>query len=346
MSYQLASREAPPVDATEGLEAQGAFRTVIGKSPALRDAVDTALRIARRPSSTVLVVGETGTGKELFARGIHYAGPSPEAPFVAVNCAAIPGTLLESELFGHERGAFTDAKQKKQGLLELARTGTLFLDEVAELPHDLQPKLLRALEERRVRRIGGYEEIEVRCRVVAATNLSLEESVAEGRFREDLFYRLNVLRVTLPPLRDRHGDVAVLARHFLDELEEDQGLSPVRLSPDALRALEAHPWPGNVRELKNVLERAALLCNEGVIQLSDLTLGRRRQAPGTPPEGHGSITIPPEGRSLASVEGEAIRLTLCLTGWNRSAAARILDISRPTLARKILLYGLTPDGQP
>jgi DNA-binding NtrC family response regulator len=216
---------------------------------------------------------------------------------------------------------------------------------VSELPHDLQPKLLRALEERRVRRIGGFEEIDVRCRVVAATNLALEESVAEGRFREDLFYRLNVLRVTLPPLRDRQGDVTVLARHFLDGLEEDQGLSPVRLSADAMRALEAHSWPGNVRELKNVLERAALLCNGGVIQLGDLTLGRRRPA-GAIPEGHGSITIPPEGRSLASVEGEAIRLTLCLTGWNRSAAARILDISRPTLARKILLYGLTPDGEP
>jgi transcriptional regulator with PAS, ATPase and Fis domain len=346
MSYQLAARETP-ADAPELLDAEGAFRTVIGKSPALRDAVDTALRVARRASSTVLVVGETGTGKELFARGIHYAGPSPEAPFVAVNCAAIPATLLESELFGHERGAFTDAKQKKQGLLELARTGTLFLDEVSELPHDLQPKLLRALEERRVRRIGGYEEIEVRCRVVAATNLSLEESVAEGRFREDLFYRLNVLRVVLPPLRERHGDVSVLARHFLDVLVEDQGLPPVELSPDAARALESHSWPGNVRELKNVLERAALLCNGGVIQPADLSLGgRRRTSSGVNAEGHGFITIPAEGRSLASVEGEAIRLTLALTGWNRSAAARILDISRPTLARKILLYGLAPNEEP
>jgi transcriptional regulator with PAS, ATPase and Fis domain len=347
MSYQLAAREALAVESPDTGAPEGAFRTVVGKSPALREAVETALRVARRTSSTVLVVGETGTGKELFARGIHYAGPSPEAPFVAVNCAAIPGTLLESELFGHERGAFTDAKQKKQGLLELARTGTLFLDEVSELPHDLQPKLLRALEERRVRRIGGYEEIEVSCRVIAATNLALEESVAEGRFREDLFYRLNVLRVTIPPLRERQGDVPVLARHFLTMLEEDQGLPPVRLGPEALRALEAHAWPGNVRELKNVLERAALLCDGGVIQPADLSLGgRRRSSSGVTPEGMGIITIPAEGRSLSSVEGEAIRLTLCLTGWNRSAAARILDISRPTLARKILLYGLSPDAEP
>jgi transcriptional regulator with PAS, ATPase and Fis domain len=346
MSYQLASREEPAVESRDDAAAADAFRTVVGKSDTLREAVDTALRIARRGSSTVLVVGETGTGKELFARGIHYAGPSPEAPFVAVNCAAIPGTLLESELFGHERGAFTDAKQKKQGLLELARTGTLFLDEVSELPHDLQPKLLRALEERRVRRIGGYDEIEVRCRVVAATNESLEEAVADGRFREDLFYRLNVLRVALPPLRSRQGDVTVLARHFLGGLEEDQGLPPVRLSPDALRALEAHTWPGNVRELKNVLERAALLCDGGVIQPSDLSLGGRRRVPADAvAQATGFIAIPAEGRTLSSVESEAIRLTLCLTGWNRSAAARILDISRPTLARKIELYGLSPDTE-
>ena len=320
------------------------FDDMIGQSPTMQAAKAFLEKIAASPASTVLLVGESGTGKDLAAKVLHYNSARAERPFMNITCSALSENLLESELFGHERGAFTDAKQKKQGLLELARTGTLFLDEVSELPHDLQPKLLRALEERRVRRIGGYEEIEVRCRVVAATNESLEEAVAEGRFREDLFYRLNVLRVALPPLRARQGDVTVLARHFLAGLEEDQGLPPVRLSPDALRALEAHTWPGNVRELKNVLERAALLCDGGVILPSDLSLGGRRRMPAdAAAQATGFIAIPAEGRTLSSVESEAIRLSLGLTGWNRSAAARILDISRPTLARKIELYGLSPD---
>lgn len=345
MSYHLAARDPLPDGEGEEEAGEAAFRSVIGRSPALREAVRMAMRVARRRASTVLVGGETGTGKELFARGIHYAGPTPEAPFVPVNCAAIPAHLLESELFGHERGAFTDAKQKKQGLLELARTGTLFLDEVSELPHDLQPKLLRVLEERRVRRVGGFDEIEVRCRVIAATNEPLEEAVAEGRFREDLFYRLNVLRVTIPPLRERPGDVPLLAHHFLADLAEDQGLSPVKLSPEALKSLEAHAWPGNVRELKNVLDRAALVCDGNVVRPQHLAISERRSLrPGDGGAIEGYIAIPPQGRSLASVEAEAVRLTLGITGWNRSAAARILEISRPTLARKIERYGLVPDA--
>jgi DNA-binding NtrC family response regulator len=258
-----------------------------------------------------------------------------------VNCAAIPAQLLESELFGHERGAFTDARQKKQGLLELARDGTLFLDEVSSLPLDLQPKLLRALEERRVRRVGGFDEIEIRCRVTAASNVALEELVEGGLFREDLFYRLNVLRLTIPPLRQREGDVAILARHFLSQLAAAHGLPSARLSASAEAALEAHSWPGNVRELKNVLERALVLCEGAEIDDRHLALGGR---PGREAETSGTavcvIEVPSGGRSLKSVEAELVRLTLTLTHGNKSAAARLLGISRPTLHRKIEEHAL------
>ena len=351
MSYQLAERDpgghgSPVVEEADGR----GFDAVVGRSDALRAATELAGRIARRSSTTVLITGETGTGKELFARGVHYAGARPNAPFVAVNCPAIPATLLESELFGYERGAFTDARAKKQGLLEVAKDGTLFLDEVSSLPMDLQPKLLRALEERRVRRVGGFEEIEVRCRVVAATNEALEEAVAAGRFREDLFYRLNVLRLAIPPLRERRSDIPLLARHFADQVAQAQGLAAVSVAPAAVAALAAHPWPGNVRELKNVIERAVLLSDGGEIGPDHLHMHRRSWLPEPEPAGDPEtphrIEIPRGGRSLSSVEAEAIGHTLSLTGWNKSAAARILGISRPTLARKIGLYDLRPPADP
>jgi transcriptional regulator with PAS, ATPase and Fis domain len=299
-----------------------------------------ARRVSARGGANVLLIGETGTGKEVFARAIHAASPRGNAPFVAVNCAAIPAQLLESELFGHERGAFTDARQKKQGLLELARDGTLFLDEVSSLPLDLQPKLLRALEERRVRRVGGFDEIEIRCRVTAASNVPLEDLVEGGLFREDLFYRLNVLRLTIPPLRARDGDVAILTQHFLHQLADAHGLPSARLTPSAKAMLEAHAWPGNVRELKNVLERALVLCEGGLIDDRHLALGR----PGRDSAGDAStasvIEVPSSGRSLKSVEAELLRLTLSLTRGNKSQAARLLGISRPTLHRKIEEHAL------
>lgn len=344
MSYQLAEGDAGLGD--EGRGPDHPFAAIVGRSQALREAVEMARRVATSVGTNVLLVGETGTGKEIFARAVHYAGPRPDAPFVAVNCAAIPGALLESELFGYERGAFTDAKQQKKGLLELASEGTLFLDEVSSLPLDLQPKLLRAIEERRVRRVGGFDEIEIRCRVVAATNEPLEELVAEGSFREDLFYRLNVLRIHLPPLRERTGDIVPLAEHFLAELTEAQGLPPARLTRTAAALLEAHDWPGNVRELKNVLERALVLCDGDVIEAEHLLLDRRHPQPavlaarGEEDDSGGVISVPPSGRSLQSVEAELVRLTLELTGGNKSAAARILGISRPTLHKKVGKYGL------
>src|SRR5688572_30850862 len=279
MSYQLAARDVDrdpvAVERTELGPVQDPFSTVVGESPALREAIGLARRVSMRGGANVLLVGETGTGKEVFARSIHAASPRANMPFVAVNCAAIPAQLLESELFGHERGAFTDARQKKQGLLELAREGTLFLDEVSSLPLDLQPKLLRSLEERRVRRVGGLEEIEIRCRLTAASNAPLEELVEAGLFREDLFYRLNVLRLVIPPLRQREGDIMRLAQHFLRELAAGQGLPSPRLSPTAIATLKSHSWPGNVRELKNVLERALVMCEGGEIDIRHLALGGR-----------------------------------------------------------------------
>jgi len=342
MSYQLAAREPENIGDSLRESAQDAFATLVGESAALREVIGLARRVSARGGANVLLIGETGTGKEVFARAIHSASPRGHAPFVAVNCAAIPAQLLESELFGHERGAFTDARQKKQGLLELARDGTLFLDEVSSLPLDLQPKLLRALEERRVRRVGGFDEIEIRCRVTAASNVPLEDLVEGGLFRQDLFYRLNVLRLTIPPLRHREGDVAILALHFLNELVAAHGLPSARLTPSAKAMLEAHAWPGNVRELKNVLERALVLCEGGEIDDRHLALGGGR--PGRSAEVGAStgsmIEVPSSGRSLKSVEAELVRLTLSLTRGNKSRAARLLGISRPTLHRKIEEHAL------
>jgi two-component system, NtrC family, nitrogen regulation response regulator GlnG len=240
------------------------FQTIVGESPLLRDAIKLASRVASTRRTTVLLIGETGTGKELFARGVHYAGTSADEPFVAINCAAIPEALLESELFGHERGAFTGAHSRKQGLLELAGRGTLFLDEVHHLPRQLQPKLLRALESRRVRRLGGLEEFSIECRIIAAASPLLEQVVAAGEFREDLYYRLNVFSITLPPLRERLQDVEPTARHFLAQ-ETAEGQPPKTFTDDAVAALLVHRWPGNVRELKNVIERAAILASDSPV---------------------------------------------------------------------------------
>ena len=312
------------------------FERLVGNSVSLRRAVDMARMVARARHSTVLLVGETGTGKELFARGVHCEGPNAAAPFVAVNCAAIPDSLLESELFGHEAGAFTGARARKLGLMELAGCGTLLLDEVHHLPQSLQPKLLRVLEERRIRRVGGSQEIGIDCRIIAATNVAIEEAVEAGEFREDLFYRLNVLRVDIPPLRMRAGDVELLAQHFLVESSREHGWPEKRLMPDALVALRAHLWPGNVRELKNVVERAAVISGSSrVVEAENLSLVQRaaRHGQSRRRESFGEIDIPLAGKTLEEIECEAARLTLQLTQGNQSKAAKLLGISRPTLAR-------------
>jgi transcriptional regulator with PAS, ATPase and Fis domain len=314
---------------------------VVGESTALVSAVAMATQVGTSRAATVLICGETGTGKELFARGIHSCSNRSDDPFVAINCAAIPETLLESELFGHERGAFTDARTLKRGLLEVAGHGTIFLDEIGELPLKLQPKLLRVLEQRTFRRVGGSAELPITARVIAGTNVSLSDAVDSGAFREDLFYRLSVVRLDLPPLRDRFGDVEVLARHFLRELARESDGVPATLSADALAALTMHSWPGNVRELKNVIERAVIVAGGKTIQTQHLLFQRRRSAqPGVDTENVTVIRIPPCGKSLDEIEREAIQATLVLTQGNLSATARILGISRPTLGRKLRAAGL------
>ncbi|HTI64455.1 MAG TPA: sigma-54 dependent transcriptional regulator [Gemmatimonadaceae bacterium] len=300
------------------------FPEILGESPALRAALDQVARLIPHPQVTVLIAGETGTGKELLARALHENGPRHAAPFVDVNCAAIPETLLEAELFGHERGAFTDAVVAKPGLFEIANGGTLFLDEIGHMPFRLQGKLLRVLEERRTRRIGGTKSVAVDVRVIAATNVNLARAVRRGQFREDLYYRLNVVPISLPPLRERPDDVVLLARHFLSRYATAYGMPHASFSPAAERALRARRWPGNVRELRNVVERAVLMARGSVIDAASL-----QPEPEDPPV----ADMPP--RQLRGIIRNAVRETLEQCGGNKSDAARRLGISRTRLQRLI-----------
>jgi len=327
------------------------FPNIIGGSPALREAVKLAGSVAAARRTTVLLIGETGTGKELFSRGIHYASSAANEPFVAINCAAIPEALLESELFGHEKGAFSGAYARKQGLLELAGHGTLFLDEVHHLPRTLQPKLLRALESRRVRRVGGLEEFSIECRIIAAASPHLEQVVASGEFREDLFYRLNVIPVQLPPLRERKEDIPLLVHHFLARFAAERNTSdaagrsakaPERLpgitvSQEAMRRLMAYHWPGNVRQLENALERAvAFTAGRSQIDEADLP-AEVQQARETPTPA--TISLPEDGIDLdafiAGIERDLIQRSLERTGGNKGQAARLLNLKRTTLVEKL-----------
>jgi transcriptional regulator with PAS, ATPase and Fis domain len=331
-----------------------AFQNVVGNSEAIRRTIAVGCRVASFGPSTVLLHGETGTGKELFARGIHYSGEGSGEPFVAINCAAIPENLLESELFGHERGAFSGANEQKRGLMEIAGRGTVFLDEIGELPIQLQPKLLRVLEERAIRRVGGLREIPIQCRIIAGTNRDLGALAAEGSFRPDLYYRLSVVSIELPPLREREGDVELLARFFVEQVARVHGLKPKKIAPDTMTALRNYRWPGNVRELRNSIEGAMIFAESDVI-LPEHVLIRRRtsvKAPlavdGTPPAA--LIIVPQSGMALEEAEKQVIEATLRITNFNQSEASRLLRISRPTLLRKIRAYNLgansskTPPG--
>jgi DNA-binding NtrC family response regulator len=306
------------------LEAQAhAFREIVGESPALQAALTRAARVLPHADATVLVTGETGTGKELLARALHYGGPRAAAPFVELNCAALPPALIESELFGHERGAFTDAKAAKPGLFEVAAGGTLFLDEVNSLALELQSKLLRALEQKAVRRLGATTARTIDVRIVAATNARLDRAVAEGRFREDLYYRLNVVTLELPPLRARGDDVLRLAEYFMRKFCKQYNIAEPTLSAETRRAFLSHPWPGNVRELRNVIERTLLLSTPGRFELESF------EAPEAP-KSAGGLPFP---TTLAEVQRAAAHTMLELTGGNRSEAARRLGVSRSRLLR-------------
>jgi two-component system response regulator AtoC len=319
---------------TAQLEAAAGERGVIAQSRAMREALEMVGRVADRPT-TVLVTGESGTGKEVIARALHRASPRAARPFVAVNCAAIPESLIESELFGHVRGAFTGATADKSGLFEQADGSTLLLDEIGELPLALQPKLLRALQEGEIRRVGDARTRRVDVRVVAATARDLEAEVRAGRFREDLFYRLNVVTIRLPALRDRPEDIAPLARQFVAQLGHRFG-RVLTLAPEATAWLERQPWPGNVRQLENAIERAAVLSDGGALEPADFASDRGSGVVG-PGEGARTGTL---RDAVESAERDAIRAALAAAGGNRRTAASRLGVSLRTLFYKMSKLGL------
>ena len=316
---------------------------LLGRSEAMQEVFRTIRRVAGS-RATVLVRGESGTGKELAARAIHELGPRAQGPFVAVNCAGIPDTLIESELFGHERGAFTDARERRIGRFEAASGGTLFLDEIGELAPPVQAKLLRALQERRVDRVGGSAPVEVDVRVIAATHRDLEQDVEAGRFRADLFYRINVVALVLPPLRERREDVRLLAGHFLARARAEAGRGPERIAPDALAALERYPWPGNARELANAIERAVALSERAVLEPDDLPPGI--VSAGRADELRLSVRSGEIGLEAAAAgfEREILVEALERCGWNQTRAAEQLRITRRALKLKLDRYGLKPPG--
>jgi two-component system response regulator PilR (NtrC family) len=327
---------------------KGAYRIgdLVGKGPRMQAVMDVVRRVASGRSS-VLITGESGTGKEVVARALHQTGDRAPQPFVTVNCGALPENLMESELFGHERGAFTGATNKKDGLIRAAHGGTLFLDEIGELPTPLQVKLLRVLQERKVRPVGGQQEIEVDVRVVAATNRDVEHAVRSGSFRQDLFYRLNVIRIQLPPLRERSEDIPTLAAHFLQKHSALEG-KRLSFSPEALQWILQQTYPGNVRELENVVERAVALATEPYVVRHDLMGGlgdETAQSPAKELE-----VLPPEGIDLDARLGEVemgmLVQALERTGGNRTNAAKLLQMSLRSLRYRLAKYGLGEDVVP
>jgi DNA-binding NtrC family response regulator len=325
------------------VEGQERLGGMLGASEPMQEVFRTIRRVADS-RATVLIRGESGTGKELAARAIHDLGPRRDGPFVAVNCAGIPETLIESELFGHERGAFTDARERRIGRFEAASGGTLFLDEIGELAPAVQAKLLRALQERRIDRVGGSAPVDVDVRVVAATHRDLQRDVAEGRFRADLFYRIHVVPLDLPPLRERREDIRRLAQHFLDAARAEAGRGPRRLSKDALAALERFPWPGNVRELQNAIEQAVALADGETLELEDLP--RTVLQTGRVEDLRQAVRAGELGIEEATADFERALLQEALerTGWNQTRAAEQLRITRRSLKLKLDRYGLEPPG--
>ena len=324
-------------------ELRGRFRleNMVGAHGSMEEVFRIVHKVARS-ASTVLIYGESGTGKELVARAIHVASERRDRPFLAVNVGALPDSILEAELFGYEKGAFTGADARKIGLFEQASGSTLFLDEVGELKRDLQVKLLRVLQEREILRVGGTEAVAVDVRVVAATNSDLEHEVRQGRFREDLFYRLNVIPIRLPPLRERRTDVPLLVEHFLAKHAEPG--RPRQIAPEALAALVAFPWPGNVRELESVVERTLLLADGEVIHLADLPAAVRMRgslaASGVP------VEIPDEGLDLEALERSLLLQALEKARGNVTRAARLLGLSRRTLQYRLEQIQTAPNGAP
>ena len=309
------------------------FDNIIGANPDVQRAYVMAAQVAAS-NATVLILGETGTGKEYLARTIHYQSSRADGPFVKVNCAALPENLLESELFGHEKGAFTNAVARHTGRFEVAHRGTILLDEIGEIPPSVQTKLLRVLQEKQFERVGGSETITADVRVMASTNRDLAQAIKDKAFREDLYYRLNVISITLPPMRERGDDIEVFAEHFLSMYADDTGKRVGRFSDEALVEMRAHTWPGNIRELENAVERSVILCNGETVRSEHLMLdgGKRSQTASRPAE-------VPVTASLRDVEMVHIKKVLKHTKWNQSHAAQVLGIDRKTLRNKIREFG-------
>ena len=320
-------------------------RPLIGEHETIRELKRQGATLAEAGVQVVLLTGESGTGKEVVARYIHHLRHADRAgrpaPFVGINCTALPETLIESELFGHEKGAFTDAKAEKKGVFEMAAGGSLLLDEIGDMQPSLQSKLLRVLEERAFRRVGGVRDLPVKAMLFATTNRSLEEQVEHGRFREDLFFRLNSFALDLPPLRERGDDVLVLARFFLDQFSTRYDCkTPIEFSPEVKRLLCAHKWPGNIRELKNLMERIVVLRPGDVILPEYLPKEIRGKAPGSASSDGALISIPDEGLSLEEVEKSLIIQALEKAGGNKTRAAKLLDVTYDTLRYQIKKFGL------
>jgi DNA-binding NtrC family response regulator len=312
--------------------------SIIGESEPMQRVKALVRKIAGSPGSTVLLTGESGTGKDLVAKVIHYLSSRASRPFLNITCSALPDTLLESELFGHERGAFTDARAQKRGLIEQADEGTVFLDEIGEMAPALQAKLLRVLEEKAFRRVGGSGDISVDVRVIAATNRDLEEQVREGKFRDDLFYRLNVLRVELPPLRARREDIGLIAQYFIETFRIEFKRSVRGLSTAAQAALSAYAWPGNVRELRNLIERAVLLSEADVLEPGDFDGLRGIARASSEPTGR--FALPADGVNLEDVEKTLVTQALERTGGNQTRAAALLGLHRDQIRYRIEKFGL------
>jgi DNA-binding NtrC family response regulator len=320
------------------LASRGVLGELVGESAAMQE-IFHMLQQAAPTKATILITGESGTGKELAARAIHELSPRRSGPFFAVNCAAMPESLMESELFGHEKGAFTGAVERRAGCFELARGGTLLLDEIGDMPMNTQAKLLRVLEERRVRRLGSPREIDLDVRVVASTNQNLREAITKGTFREDLYFRLNVFEVHLPPLRERTVDVARLTQELIANLDQKHDCRVTDVSPEVAGLLSAYDWPGNVRELRNVLERAVILAGEGTITVTHLPRGFAGRPEPAPRDSNSETVVLEPGTTVADAERLLIELTLRHTLNNRTRAADILGISPKTLFNKLKEYG-------
>lgn len=327
------SPEGSPAAAGFGLD------SLIGESRAMVEIKALVARVAQSETTTVLLLGESGTGKDMIARAIHYESSRVEEPFVNITCTALPEPLLESELFGYEKGAFTDATTQKKGLFEIAANGTVFLDEIAEMRPSLQAKLLRVLEDKAFKRVGGTADIAVDVRVIAATNRDIDEAMRQGRFRQDLYYRLSTVPIVIPPLRDRGSDIPLLANHFLRTYNYEFHQHFRELAPDTIDKLAAYDWPGNVRELRNVIERAALLGSGDRITGDDVVLGRSAlgfSAQANQP----AVQLPQEGCNLAAVEKDLVRQALERTQGNQTKAAALLGITRDQIRYKIEKHGL------